>query len=129
MKRRPVSWVAATLVLAADLFLHKPISDICDAWVVRYGWATYNRRVLVVIASVSIVIAFMLFVRDWRRWFRPSAISALLALSALTWGAYTLLLVANIELIHYPQYALMTGILMAGGNAPSVAWVAAVGAG
>ena len=129
MKRRPVSWAAAAVLLAADLFLHKPISDICDAWVVRFGWTTYNRRVLVVISSVSIAIALSLLARDWRRWRRPTAIAALLVLSGLTWGAYALLMVANIELIHYPQYALMTGVLMAGGNAPIVAWTAAVAAG
>jgi hypothetical protein len=129
MTWRPIAWVAAAVLLAADLFLHKPISDICDAWAVRYGWATYNRRVFVVIASVSIAVALVLLARDWRHWLRPSAITALLTLGALTCGAYSLLMVANIELIHYPQYALMTGVLLAGGNAPIVAWTAAVAAG
>ena len=129
MSRGAVSWVAAAVLLAADLFLHKPISDICDAWVVRYGWATYNRRVFDVIASASIAVALVLLARDWRRWLRPSAIAALLALLALTCGAYKLLMVANIELIHFPQYALMTGALLAGGNSLNVAWTAAVAAG
>jgi len=129
MRWRLASWASAAALLAADLFLHKPISDICDGWGVRYGWATYNRRVFVVIASVSIAASLPLLARDWRRWLRPSAMAALLALAALTWGAYALLMVANIELIHYPQYALMTGVLLAGGNLPIVAWMAAVGAG
>jgi hypothetical protein len=78
---------------------------------------------------VSIAAALVLLARDWRRWLQPSAMTALLTLGALTCGAYTLLMVANIELIHYPQYALMTGVLLAGGNAPIVAWTAAVAAG
>jgi hypothetical protein len=129
MGRGPVSWIAAAALLAADLFLHKPITDICDAWVVRYGWATYNRRVFFVLASTSIGAALALAAREWRRWLRPSAIAALVALSALTCAAYKLLMIANIELIHFPQYALMTGVLMAGGNSVGVAWAAAVAAG
>jgi hypothetical protein len=117
------------VLLGADLFLHKPVSDLCDAWVVRYGWTTYNHWVFVVIVSASIAAAFVPLARDYRRWLHTPAIAALLMLSVITYGAYTLLMVANIELIHFPQYALMTGVLLVGGNPASVSWVAAVAAG
>jgi hypothetical protein len=126
---RAVSWIAAAVLLGADLFLHKPISNICDAWVVRYGWTTYNHWVFVVIVSASIAAAFVPLARHYRRWSDPSAVAALLMLSVMTYGAYKLLMVANIELIHFPQYALMAGVLLVGGNPASGSWVAAVAAG
>jgi hypothetical protein len=128
-RRRPVSWIAAAVLLGADLFLHMPITNICDVWVVRYGWTTYNHWVFVVIVSTSIAAALVPLARQYRRWSHPSAIAALLMLSAMTYGAYTLLMIANIELIHFPQYALMTGVLLLGGNPASVSWVTAVAAG
>jgi hypothetical protein len=129
MTWRSASWVAAVGLLLADLFLHKPITDICDAWVVRFGWATYNRWTFWILVSVSIAVALALLVRRWRGWLRPSAVAALLLLILATCVAYRFLIVANIELIHFPQYALMAGVLLAGGNPPGLAWAATVAAG
>lgn len=129
MTRQRVSWVAAAGLLLADLFLHKPISDICDAWVVQYGWRTYNHTVFLVIVWGSIAAALVPLSVNVRRWLQPEVIAAVLLLSLFSYGAYMLLLVANVELIHFPQYALIAGVLLLGGNRPSVAWAAAVVAG
>ena len=39
------------------------------------------------------------------------------------------LLVANIELVHFPQYALLASVLYAGGLEPEAAWLLAAVAG
>jgi len=126
---RSLSWVAALALLLADLFLHQPITDICDAWVVRFGWTTYNRWTFRILVSASIALALALLARRWRRWLRVSTSAALLLLILATCAAYQFLIVANIELIHFPQYALMAGLLLAGGNSAGLAWAASVAAG
>ncbi|HUI27196.1 MAG TPA: hypothetical protein VL403_14025 [Candidatus Kryptonia bacterium] len=129
MIARRWSWIGAGVLLLADLFLHKPISDVCDAMVGRYGWRTFNHTALLVISGASLGIAGALLVWDWRRLRGPATAAALMILSLLTYLMHRWMLVANVELIHYPQYALIAAVLLFGGNTWNVAWLGATGAG
>ncbi|HVN86695.1 MAG TPA: hypothetical protein VMW17_17820 [Candidatus Binatia bacterium] len=123
------SWAAASVLLIADLFLHKPISDVCDALVTRYGWTPYNQATLVIVAGswISIVAALLWWNRERLR--QPPVVAAVMLLGAATLSAYHWMLVANVELIHLPQYALIAAVLLLGGNTPSVAWLGTTAAG
>ena len=120
--------VAASLVVA-NLFLHKSISDVCDALFARIGRGPYERLMLLGIAALSAGGGLVLLrghASALRRW-RPAA--ALLVLAAATVWAQHWLLVSNVELIHFPQFGLLAALLLVAGLPPQAAWVGATLAG
>jgi hypothetical protein len=122
-------WNLAGALFLANFFLHKPVSDVCDALSARFGFATYNRAALLLIAGASLLAAAPLLPLAGRWLRQPRGLGVALTLVAMTVAAHRWLLVANIELIHFPQYALLTGLLFLGGLSPDLAWLAATGSG
>ena len=95
-------WVAVAALLIGNMFLHKPISDVCDALYARIGRTPYERLMLLVIATGSIVGALALVRGGWPRLRRRRAVSCLLALAVVTVLVQRWMLVSNVELIHLP---------------------------
>ena len=127
-KQRPY-WVIAFALCVGNLFVHKPLSDLCD-WVAAYlGRTTYERVAVLGIGAFSAVIAIAVL-RGMGRSFWPAAkITALLLLGLLTFTSQRWLLVTNIELIHFPQYAILGALLLATGLSAEKAWLVTTGAG
>jgi len=121
-------WLAAAgAVFVADLFLHLPITDACDALVRRFGFDTWDlvvRRGFLGLA-VALVAAVGLWSSAQKRVMLTSA--ALLVALALVFQRF--LLVSGIENIHYPQYALMVSLLMWGGVGGQAAYLISTGLG
>lgn len=117
--------LAAAALLIGNLFLHKPISDVCDALYARVGRTTYEWMTLIGIGALSLGGAVWLLragaplLRRSRWWL------AVALLAGLTLAAQKLLLVTNVELIHLPQFALLAALLAATGLPGEVAWFAA----
>jgi hypothetical protein len=83
---------------------------------------------LVTIAAASSIGAAVI----WWRAARPRAHRApwaLAGLAAASVAAHRWMLTGNVELIHFPQYALLTGLLVLGGLGTAAAWVGGVAAG
>jgi hypothetical protein len=118
---RKTLYAVAAALLAADLGLHKRVSDVCDALAARLGFAVYDRVALGVLVGASTLGGALVAVRERARP-RPWALAALAALSL---GAERALLVAHIELVHFPQYAVLSGLLVLAGVAPERAFVVA----
>ncbi len=119
----------AAVVSVGNLFLHKPISDVCDSlfeWVGR-GW--YERISLAAVALLCAVAAIpalrRLRVALKQTWLPVSFVG----LAAATVAAQQWLLVSNVELVHFPQFALIAALLLAGGIGPMSAWFIATLAG
>jgi hypothetical protein len=127
--RRPISLAIAAAVSIGNLFLHKPISDICDAIFARIGRAWYERTSIAAIALLSLIAAWPFARSQLRALYVTSVIASVLVLAFLTVAAQQLLLVSNIELIHFPQFALIAALLLASGIGPSGAWLGATFAG
>jgi len=93
----------------------------------RLGWLVYNRSLTV----ASALLAIAVLVVTWRRRqalpvsFWPTTLGLVL-LGVL---AQQLLLVASIENIHYPQYALLALLLGRGGLPLETSWLVATGLG
>jgi hypothetical protein len=121
--------VAVGALLIGNMFLHKPISNVCDALYARIGRTPYERLMLVVIATGSIVGALALVRGGWPRLRRRRALSCLLALAVVTVLVQRWMLVSNVELIHLPQFGLFAALLLAAGLGPVAAWVGATAAG
>jgi hypothetical protein len=121
-------WLAAAgAVFVADLFLHLPITDACDALVRRFGFDTWDlvvRRGFLGL-GVAMVAAVALWSSSQKRLMLTSA--ALLVAVALVFQRF--LLVSGIENIHYPQYALMVSLLMRGGVRAEGAYLISTGLG
>ncbi|MFI5394441.1 MAG: hypothetical protein ACHQ9S_02810 [Candidatus Binatia bacterium] len=100
--------IAAALAFAADLFLHLPVTDMFDALSARWGFRLYDRRVALSFAALAILAVLVVASRR-QRW--PLVLPATAGLVALAVLAHQLLLVASIENIHYPQYALLAFLL------------------
>ena len=120
----PVRWLAAaTLAFAANLVLHLPLTELSDALVERLGWVLYNDflgwsfLLLGICALVAVSVAGSAG--------RPGARLSIAGLVALAVLADRLLLVANIENIHYPQYALLAVLLARSGIPLEASWLAA----
>ncbi|MDX2165419.1 MAG: hypothetical protein SF182_00070, partial [Deltaproteobacteria bacterium] len=86
--------------MVGNLFMHKPISDVCDALYARIGRGAYEWLTLAGISALSLAGAAWLLRRGApglrrRRWWLAAA-----GLAGLTLAAHHLLLVTNVELIH-----------------------------
>jgi hypothetical protein len=118
-------WWAAALV-AGNLFLHLPISDVFDGLARRYGFTEYDMVTRVVFLLGGLASA------TWLGW--PSAHAAvmrraLVYLSTMIVAAQALIVVNGIEAIHYPQYALLAWLLALSGMSLERAWLAATALG
>jgi hypothetical protein len=120
--RRLIALTLAAALVAGNVLLHKSISDVCDALAARFGFRSYDRVALIVILVVCLLalVPFLLRSRWWP--VRPRAAAAVVLLALLSVGAQRWLTFANIELIHYPQYAVVTASLLWGGVSPQWAW-------
>ena len=123
--RRAVwGWVAA--LVAGNLFLHLPISDVFDGLARRYGFTEYDTVTRVVFLIAGLACAAWLW--------RPSAHAtgvrrAVVYLAAIVAIAHALLVVNGIEAIHYPQYALLAWLLVRSGMGLERSWMTATALG
>lgn len=127
--RQRRAWLAAVALVAGNLWLHKPISDVCDALFARIGRVSYEWAMLLGIAGLSLAAAVLLLRGGAPALRSRAALAGLAGLTALTVLAQQWLLVSNVELIHLPQFGLQAALLLAVGLPPQLAWLGAVLAG
>jgi hypothetical protein len=126
--RRRAWFIAAALTLANPL-LHKAVSNVFDWARARWGFPLYDRTALIAIPVLSLLAVASLLARQRRLLVRPLPIGSLILLTVLTVAAQRWLLVVNIELIHFPQYALLAAVLLAAGLSGPSAYLASTAAG
>lgn len=107
---------------------HGAVSALSDAAVQRVGFLGFDRGAAVVLGGG---IAGLILAGLWRGRRRDQIRSwgAPAALAVVTASAAALLVVAWVELIHLPQYAVLVALWLAAGVRPIGAWVLAVLAG
>ncbi|MGH9386943.1 MAG: VanZ family protein [Vicinamibacterales bacterium] len=117
----------AAVLFAAYLFLHLPVEDFFDMLARRFGFETYDRFALIgfMAGGVAVLVAAW----TWPSGRRVLVGIAMTALVALTAVAQRLIVVASIENIHYPQYALLLWALARGLPSVESAWLVATGLG
>jgi hypothetical protein len=118
--------LAAAAAFAADLFLHLPVTDLFDAMSARLGFTVYDHLLEIMFALLG--VAALAAVAVWRNRSR-SLLLATALLVAVTIPVERLLLVASVENIHYPQYALLAFLLGRGGFSTEASWLLATGLG
>jgi hypothetical protein len=121
-------WLAgAAALFAADIALHLPVEDFFDEIARRYGFFWYDAL------AQRVFIVFGLLVVGALWWSRPDRRTlvrrALLGVVSAMLLAKAFLLVAAIENIHYPQYALIVIVLVRAGLGLEPSWLIAVGLG
>ena len=120
---RTLPLLVAVLLSVGNLFAHKPISDVLDALYSRIGRKWYEIVAIVGIGLLSTAAA----IPAARRFRWGLAVSwlplSMLVLTIGTLAAQRWLLVTNIELIHFPQFALLAVLFLTAGFEPKVAWV------
>lgn len=127
---RPISrrWLAASLGLfALDIALHLPITDFFDYVAKRFGFFTYDAITWDVFIGLGVLVFVVLWWCPSRR--RPFVRRALVGIALAMILAKAFLLVAAIENVHYPQYALMMLVLVRAGLRLEPAWLLSVGLG
>src|SRR5262245_26878234 len=110
-RRRIAAWSAVIAVSAANLFLHIHISNVCDALYRSLGRVTYEWVTLGGIATLSLGGVAVLLGRRVMRLGTPPALAIIAALALMTVAAQQALLVSNVELIHFPQFALVGALI------------------
>ena len=128
-RRRIAASALVVLISAANLFLHIHISNLCDALYRSIGRAAYEWTTLGGIAAVSVGATAVLLRRRLARLGRPAAIAVVAVLALMTAAAQQTMLVSNVELIHFPQFALLAALVLATGLPPLRAWVVTVALG
>jgi hypothetical protein len=120
--------VAAGALFVLDIALHLPIEDLFDGIAKRYGFFWYDAlaQQVFIALGLGLVAALCWWSQPARRTVVRRATIALVVAMLLAKG---FLLVAAIENIHYPQYALIVMALARGGMALEPAWLTAVGLG
>ena len=122
-------FIAALALCLANFFLHKPISDVCDAVLARVGFRLYDRGALLAFSVVCVAAVAPLAARRRQALTDRVTFGVLVILGALTVVAQHWLLVTNIGLIHLPQFGVIAALLYAGGLSAPAAWLAATAAG
>jgi hypothetical protein len=121
-RRYSTVWLAAAAVLfAADIFLHLPVTDFCDALVKKYGFFPFDgfvRRGFEAVGAVCLCGAWMSPKRE-----RTVVGTAVLSLMAVVAAAQMLIVLNGIEDVHYPQYALLAYVLARGLPTLEGAWL------
>jgi len=116
------AWLAAAAALfVADLFLHLPVTDFCDALVKKYGFYPFDgfvRRGFEMAGAVCLCGTWMRPRRE-----RTVVGTALLTLVAIVAAAQMLIVLNGVEDVHYPQYALLTYALARGLPTLEAAWL------
>ena len=120
-------WVAAAAVFASWLLFHLPFTDLAELLLPRLGLANYD--LLWNAAATAAGIAVVGFIANREDWALTPVTRATLALLAGIVAARALLLVAPIEYVHLPQYALLSVLLVKAGLPLEIAWLAATGLG
>lgn len=122
------SWIAVALaVFLADVLFHLPVTDVFDELATRFGFFAYDRatrHVFVALGAAGLSAAWL-----WpsgRRLTIGTATAVLVMMAAL---AQAFIVVASIENIHYPQYALLMILLALGLPRLDIAWLGAVALG
>jgi len=128
-RRSAVAITVALAVTVGNLFFHKPISDICDAAYAALGRAWYENISIAAIGGLSLLAALPSKRRNLRRLLRGWPLAATLGAALLTAAAQRWLLVSNIELIHFPQFALIGALASVAGLPAPLAWAVATAAG
>lgn len=128
-RRRVIAWALALTLCAANLLLHLQISAACDAFYRWVGRATYEWVTLIGISGLTLLAAAPVLRRGARHLAETRAWPALLILGAMGVAAQESLLVSNVELIHFPQFALLAGLILATGIGAEAAWLVATAAG
>ena len=115
-------WLStAAALFIADLFLHLPITDLCDALVKKYGFFPFDgfvRRGFEAAGVASLCGAWI-----WPQRERTVVGIAALSLMAIVAGAQMLIVLNGVEDVHYPQYALLTYVLARGLPTLEGAWM------
>jgi len=125
LDRRWLAVAAALFVL--DIALHLPIEDVFDEVARRYGFFWYDALAQRVFIALGVtLVAALWWARPARRLVVRRATIAVVVAILLAKG---FLLVAAIENIHYPQYALIVIALARAGLALEPSWLIAVGLG
>jgi hypothetical protein len=127
--RQRIAWTLALLLSGANLFLHLQISVFCDALYRRIGRSAYEWLTLIGIGGLTLLAAAPVLRRRVRLRSEPRALPALLILAAAGVAAQESLLVTNVELIHFPQFALLAALLLVAGIGAEAAWFVATLAG
>ena len=128
-RTRRGTWAIAAALVLGNFFLHKPVSDVCDALFARIGRAPYEWVMLGGIGALSLAAAFLLARGGAPALSSPRTLLALAGLALLTTCAQQTLLVSNVELIHLPQFGLLAFLLTVAGLPPQTAWLVATFAG
>jgi hypothetical protein len=118
-------WLGIAVLVVGNPLLHKPISDVCDVLRVRWGFASYDRVALTVIPLVTVVAGIPLLLRSLPYLRRASTLWSFATLAVITVASQQWLFVANIELIHFSQFALLAGLLLAAALSGPSAYIAA----
>src|SRR5262245_25987305 len=125
---RQLVWLlVAAATFAASVFLHLPVTDAVEWLLPRMGLAAYDR--LWTGVSLALGLTAILYVGHREGWMASSAVRTGFRLLLVVGLCHALLVVAPIEYVHYPQYALIAGLLAQSGLPPETAWIAATAAG
>jgi hypothetical protein len=121
-RRYSSGWLAAAAALfLANLFLHLPITDMCDALAKKYGFFPFDgvvRRAFEVAGAACLGGALM-----WLRGERTVVGGAWIGLALIVATAQMLIVLNGVEDVHYPQYALMAYVLARGLPTLEGAWL------
>jgi hypothetical protein len=118
--------VAAGVAFAANLFLHLPVTDLFDAIAARVGFRRYDHLLAVAFALLGAAAVIVVSLRRERR--RPLLVATVLLVAAAGL-AHAFLLVASIEDIHFPQYALLAFLLGRSRIPAEASWLGATALG
>jgi len=112
-ERRLFTVILCGVYLVLVVLLHKPVSNVFDWMRAVLSFKVYNQALLHVSLLIAFVFAVFVGLKVKSSGRRSSKIMCWLFTALLVVASYKLLIVFNIEMIHYPQYAIPTVLIFA----------------
>jgi hypothetical protein len=120
-------FLAAAAAFAASVVLHLPVTDAVEWLLPRLGLVAYDR--LWAGLALASGLAAVLYVGGREKWMASTPVRIGFRLLVIVAVSQALLVVAPIEYVHYPQYALIAMLLALAELPLEVGWMVATALG
>src|SRR3954469_13553033 len=121
MTRRAIWFSAAGVLFLGFVFMHWPVTLLCERLIRQFGFAEYQRGMAAGSVVVGLAAAGSLFLR--RTPANRITWPALLALFAVAGIFQKYLILINVEQVHLVQYATLAMLLGTAGLDAPTAWL------
>ncbi|GAB4295318.1 MAG: hypothetical protein Kow0090_10180 [Myxococcota bacterium] len=109
--KKPLLWIIFPIYFTLNVIYHRKINEFFDLFLQWMSYEQFNRAVLLAFLTLAVAFFAALVLAALKTREKLFWLAVLIAWMLLSLLAHYFLQVSNIELIHYPQYAILAVII------------------